>query len=77
MGVAGLVEELGKEGPRELLGCEWVLEEQGLIKLAPIFQVFFLSLKFPKPPPPPPPRLLPAEASQLWASSWGSWLEPA
>lgn len=37
VGVAGLVKELRKEGPRELLGCEWVLEEQGLIRLAPTF----------------------------------------
>jgi hypothetical protein len=27
MGVTGLVQKLGEEGTRELLGCEWMLEE--------------------------------------------------
>lgn len=47
MGVAGFVEELGKEGRRELLGCEWVLEEQGVVRLLPALQALSLSLRSP------------------------------
>lgn len=47
MGVTGLVEELGKEGWRELLGREWVLEEQGVRRLLPVLQALSLSPKSP------------------------------
>lgn len=47
MGVTGLVEQLGKESRRELLGCEWVLEEQGVMRLLSVLQVLSLSPKSP------------------------------
>lgn len=37
VGVAGLVKELGQEGPRELLGCEWVLQK--FLSCGPLFGV--------------------------------------
>lgn len=60
VGVTGLVEELGEEGRREMLGREWVLEEQGVMKSLPVLQALSLSLKSPV-----TPCLPPAEASLL------------
>lgn len=35
MGVIGLVQQLCEESPRELLGCEWVLEDRGGVQISP------------------------------------------
>lgn len=51
MGVTGLVEELGKEGRREMLGRERVLEEQGVMRLLPGFQALSLNHQSPGSPP--------------------------
>lgn len=59
--VAGLVQELGKEGPRELLGCERVLEEPRAVRLVPVLRILPLSLT---PCPGFLPLLPPAGASQ-------------
>lgn len=50
VGVIGLVQQLCEQSPRELLGCEWVLEDRGAHRLVPGHC---------SPAPSPPPQPLP------------------
>lgn len=73
MGVIGLVQQLCKESPRELLGRERVLEDGGGGRWVPGLQDPASEVK----PPAPAPCLPPGEASLLLVSSWGSWSRQA
>lgn len=73
VGIIGLVQQLCEESPRQLLGCEGVLEDGGGRSLVPGFQSLLLSIR----PPAPPSCLPPAEASLLSVSSWDSWSRQA
>ena len=46
MGIIGLVQQLCEESPRQLLGCEGVLEDGGGCSLVPGFQSLLLSTQF-------------------------------